>query len=653
MTNRAFYDATLTGFLQSSSDDIIGKLASNHTQQLQHEQTGAWAAQVKILQQALADLAPLDGHLFFEFLIPRMGRRADVVLTYTGVIFVIEFKIGSSSYHSADLRQTVGYALDLKNFHRGSHSLPVVPILLATKANMTEWILSLDKDGVAKPIVDNGQRLAEIIKHCANEILANNLNSLEWANSGYLPTPTIVEAAQALYANHAVEDIARNEADTQNLGVTSQELLNLIHQARVEKQKIICFVTGVPGAGKTLVGLNIANTHSNPKDNEYSVFLSGNGPLVSVLQEALAIDKSSRTDMSKAAARRETSQFIQNIHRFRDEALDGSAPPENVAIFDEAQRAWNAEQTSKFMQTKRNQPDFNQSEPEFLIEVMDRHEDWAVIIALIGGGQEINTGEAGLAGWLSALEHDYSHWQVYCSTELLKGEYVSDGLSLENLQNAHKLPSLHLATSMRSFRAEKLSSFVHHVIAGECTKAAELADELQAQYPLYLTRDLATAKQWLKQQSRGLESIGMLASSNGIRLKAEGIFVKNKFDPVSWFLHPHDDIRSCHFLEDVATEFDVQGLELDWCLVGWDADYRYIDQQFEHWRFKGTKWQKRNKGQDKRYLENAYRVLLTRARQGMVIFVPEGNDGDSTRPKSYYQQTYQYLLKCGFQTLPA
>ncbi|MDV5172321.1 DUF2075 domain-containing protein [Photobacterium rosenbergii] len=652
MTNRAFYDAALSDFLQSTSDNIIGKLASSHTQQLQHEQTGAWAAQVQILQQALSGLTPRDGHLFFEFLIPRMGRRADAVLIYQGIIFVIEFKVGSSNYHSADLRQTVGYALDLKNFHRGSHSLPIVPILLATKAEKSAWELNLDKDGVAKPIVDNGQQIADIIMQCAVKLQANQVDAIEWSNSGYLPTPTIVEAAQALYANHAVEDIARNEADTQNLGVTSDELLELIHQARVNKQKIICFVTGVPGAGKTLVGLNIANTHSNPKDNEYSVFLSGNGPLVSVLQEALAMDKSSRTNMSKAAARRETSQFIQNIHRFRDEALDGSVPPENVAIFDEAQRAWNAEQTSKFMQTKRNQPDFNQSEPEFLIEVMDRHEAWAVIIALIGGGQEINTGEAGLAGWLSALEHDYSHWQVYCSTELLKGEYISDGLSLENLQNANKLPSLHLATSMRSFRAEKLSSFVHHVIAGECSKAAELAAELQAQYPLYLTRDLTKAKQWLKQQSRGLESIGMLASSNGIRLKAEGIFVKNKFDPVSWFLHPHDDIRSCHFLEDVATEFDVQGLELDWCLVGWDADYRYNDQQFEHWRFKGTQWQKRNKEQDKRYLENAYRVLLTRARQGMVIFVPEGNDGDPTRPCHYYQHTYQYLLQCGFQTLP-
>ncbi len=407
----------------------------------------------------------------------------------------------------------------------------------------------------------------------------------------------------------------------------------------------------MPGAGKTLVGLNIANTHSNPDDNEYSVFLSGNGPLVTVLQEALAIDKANRTGITKAAARRETSQFIQNIHRFRDDALGGDLPPEKVAIFDEAQRAWDSEQASRFMQKKRNQPDFNKSEPEFLIEVMDHHEDWAVIIALIGGGQEINTGEAGLTGWLSALNEHFPHWQVYCSEQLLQGEYISDNMTTESLSHVHKLPSLHLATSMRSFRAEKLSSFVHYVIAGDPAKASQLSVDLHQQYPLLITRDLAKAKQWVKNQARATESAGLLASSNGIRLKAEGIFVKNKFDPTSWFLSPHNDIRSCHFLEDVATEFDVQGLELDWCLVGWDADYRHNGKHFEHWRFKGTRWEQRKKEDDRKFLENAYRVLLTRARQGMIIFIPEGDDNDITRPKDFYSHTYQYLQACGFKVL--
>ncbi|WP_154123987.1 DUF2075 domain-containing protein [Grimontia hollisae] len=650
MSNRAFYSSTLKTFLETPSQQIIGEITQHHTQRLEHTQTTAWDAQINALQ-CLKQLEDKSGHIYFEFLIPRMGKRADVVVLYHGVVFVLEFKVGSSHFHSADVRQAHGYALDLKNFHKGSHNKHIVPILVATSAKGSNQVLSYSDDLVASPLLSNGGDLCELIESVSQQTKASFLEADEWASSGYLPTPTIIEAAQALYANHAVQDIARNEADTQNLGVTSKQLLDLIHQARVEKQKLICFVTGVPGAGKTLVGLNIANTHSNPKENEYSVFLSGNGPLVTVLQEALAIDKSSRQNITKAEARRETSQFIQNIHRFRDDALDGSTPPEKVAIFDEAQRAWDAVQASAFMQRKRNQPNFNKSEPEFLIEVMDRHKDWAVIVALIGGGQEINTGEAGLAGWLDALEKGFPHWKVYCSEQLLTGEYVSDGVDELRLSKVRQLSSLHLATSMRSFRAEKLSSFVHHVIAGESEKAQALASKLHAQYPLFVTRDLSAAKSWLRSKSRANESKGLLASSNGIRLKAEGIFVKNKFDPAAWFLNDHNDIRSCHFLEDVATEFDVQGLELDWCLIGWDADYRHTGNSFEHWKFKGTKWQKRRSDEDKRYLENAYRVLLTRARQGMVVFVPRGDSNDSTRLPGFYDYTYSYLLSCGFKAL--
>ncbi|OEE69814.1 hypothetical protein A1OO_03265 [Enterovibrio norvegicus FF-33] len=650
MNNRAFYSSTLESFLKTPSEQVIGQIAKHHTQRLEHAQTFAWEAQV-IALQCLKQLDDKGGQIYFEFLIPRMGKRADVVFLYRGIIFVIEFKIGSSHFHPADVRQAHGYALDLKNFHKGSHNRYIVPLLVATSAKGSNQALSYSDDLVAAPLLTSGEDLCELIESVSQQTDAKTLEKNEWASSGYLPTPTIIEAAQALYADHAVQDIARNEADTQNLGVTSKQLLDLIHQAKVEKQKLICFVTGVPGAGKTLVGLNIANTHSNPKDNEYSVFLSGNGPLVTVLQEALAMDKSSRQNITKAAARRETSQFIQNIHRFRDEALDGSKPPEKVTIFDEAQRAWDAAQASAFMQRKRNQPNFNKSEPEFLIEVMDRHQDWAVIIALIGGGQEINTGEAGLDGWLDALEKGFPHWKVYCSEQLLTGEYVSNGIDAIRLSKVQQLSSLHLATSMRSFRAEKLSSFVHHVIAGRSDRAYALASQIHAQYPLFVTRKLSTAKSWLRSKSRANESKGLLASSNGIRLKAEGIFVKNKFDPSAWFLNDHDDIRSCHFLEDVATEFDIQGLELDWCLVGWDADYRHNGNEFEHWKFKGTKWQRRRSEEDKRYLENAYRVLLTRARQGMIVFVPKGNDDDMTRPETFYNSTFDYLISCGFKEI--
>ncbi|MGF1727369.1 DUF2075 domain-containing protein [Photobacterium nomapromontoriensis] len=651
MSNRAFYSADIETFISTAQEEIIGTLSKVHTQQLEHQQTSAWFAQVELLQKELSKLRCRTGYIFFEFLIPRMGRRADVIIILGGIVFVIEFKVGANSYYSEDLRQCLGYALDLKNFHRGSHTKTIVPLLLSTKAPHSELTLTIFDDLVVNPICTNGEDLSSLLERIAHQYPNTLFDALEWAHSGYLPTPTIIEAAQALYADHAVEDIAKSEADTLNLGVTSNQIIDIIHQAKSEKQKVICFVTGVPGAGKTLVGLNIANTHSNPKDDEYSVFLSGNGPLVTVLQEALAIDKSKRIGITKIDARRETSQFIQNIHRFRDEALDGSIPPEKVAIFDEAQRAWDAEQASKFMQTKRSKPDFNKSEPEFLIEVMDRHQDWAVIVALIGGGQEINTGEAGLEGWLSSLNAHFPHWQVYCSDQLLSGEYVSGHLTAKDLSHLHRLDSLHLSTSMRSFRAEALSSFIHFVIAGKKDDAFSLSLSLKEKYPLLITRDLKKAKLWLKSQSRGMESTGLLASSNGIRLKAEGIYVKNKFDPVNWFLGSHDDIRSCHFLEDTATEFDVQGLELDWCLIGWDADYRYNGSHFEHWRFKGSKWQKRHKDEDRRYLENAYRVLLTRARQGMILYLPEGSYDDQTRLPEYYNETYKFLLECGFSEL--
>lgn len=647
MTQRAFYLASFKDFLSDEPDAIIGQISRFHTQHLLHTQTRAWCTEIEVFKRSLAESVELEGHIFIEFMIPRMGRRADVVIIFKGIVFVVEFKVGAKVFTAADMRQTHGYALDLKNFHRGSHDKYLVPLLVATKAMSQSKNPEFADDNVASTLCISPSELFSRMRQIAERLNQPTFDPNLWADSGYLPTPTIIEAAQALYAQHKVEDIARSEADTQNLGQTSQQLLQLIHDARINKRKIICFVTGVPGAGKTLVGLNIASIHANREENEYSVFLSGNGPLVTVLQEALARDRSSRTGDSISATRKETESFIQNIHRFRDEYLNGGVPPEKVAIFDEAQRAWDKEQASDFMRRKRGIVDFDKSEPEFLIEVMDRRQDWAFIIALVGGGQEINKGEAGLAGWLDALKDRFLDWDVYFSTALLSGEYVSMGVDLNSVSRANILPNLHLATSMRSFRAEKLSSFVHYFVSGQCGLAVSLYKEIEHVYPIKVTRDIAKAKAWVNLHKRANESMGLLASSNGIRLKAEGIFVKNKIDPAKWFLSGADDIRSAEFLEDVATEFDVQGLELDWCVVAWDADYRFNAQAFEHWQFVGTKWQKRSQLVRQKYLENAYRVLLTRARQGMVIFVPKGDKSDETRDPNFYDHTYKYLIDCG------
>jgi DUF2075 family protein len=653
MSNRAYYSAEVVHFLIEPVDSIIGKITQNHPQSLEHLQTGAWVRQIEILQAALQPLR--EGHILFEMQIPRMGKRADAVLIYKNLIFVIEFKVGANRYLPQDIRQAHGYAIDLHHFHEGSHSKAIIPILVATEAMKSEFKTPVEVDHVYEPITTNKIDLYTVIDYCANHIQCRQrIQYEEWLHSAYKPTPTIIEAAQALYSNHDVEDIARNDAGAQNLHLTSKSIQDIIHAARINKRKTICFVTGVPGAGKTLVGLKIATSNTNVPDDEDAVFLSGNGPLVEVLSEALARDRVKRNSgTTKADALRSVKKMIQNIHHFRDESLKDfdKAPPERVVIFDEAQRAWDLSSTSKFMMQKRGQKSFNQSEPDFLISVMDRHKDWCVIVALIGGGQEINTGEAGLKGWVDALSAKFSEWDVHYSGKLTQIEYAGGDVCFTNVNHAYMQPSLHLATSMRSFRAEKLSHMIHHLIHNQAKSAAKYYRQFKHKFPIKITRDFNQAKAWIKTQARANETKGLIASSGAIRLKPEGIFVKNNLSAADWFLNDQDDVRSCHFLEDVATEFDIQGLELDWCLVCWDADYRYQNEQFEHWKFTGTTWKRRHQEEQKRYLENAYRVLLTRARQGVVIFLPHGEKEDATRHPAFFDDTFNYLVSCGIEHL--
>lgn len=661
MSNRAYYSATLCEFLTTTSDTIVGELARFHSQDLVHQQTGAWQIQIEILQNQLRELN--DAFICFELLIPRMGKRADVVLIAGGIIFVLEFKVGESQYKPADVRQAQGYALDLSCFHEASHNRVIIPVLVSTKATPINFSPDKNNLGVIETVTANNENLASIINSCLLTYASEQqINPLDWLTSRYKPTPTIIEAAQALYNNHDVKDIARSDADAVNLAETADRLNEIIHNSRLLKQKTICFVTGVPGAGKTLVGLQIATTHNNPQDEEHAVFLSGNGPLVDVLREALARDRNKSQKVPKndklqsiSDARRETASFIQNIHHFRDEALkDKSRPPiERVVIFDEAQRAWNQQKASDFMQKKRNQGDFDQSEPEFLISVMDRHNDWCVIIALIGGGQEINNGEAGLNGWFSALNKDFKGWNVFYSEKLKQKEYAGSDVDIKLLEKtrSHSEHCLHLSTSMRSFRAERLSHFVHYLIHNQANNAKDEYQQIADKYPLFITRDLSNAKIWVKNKVKGLESSGLIASSGAKRLKANGIFVDSDITAENWFLNDFDDVRSSHFLEDAATEFLIQGLELDWCIVGWDADYRHTGEIFEHWSFKGSRWMRVKQDDKQRYLENAYRVLLTRARQGMIIYIPLGDEQDKTRSPDFYDKTYLYLQECGLTEL--
>ena len=657
--NRSYYSSTIEEFLRASSEKIYSTLSINNEFTLEQTQRDAWLEEIRILKNVLLTF---QGSIYFEYSIPRMGKRIDVVIIIKAVIFILEFKIGEKEFKHNDIDQVMDYALDLKNFHESSHDQLIAPILIATNAKKEIPVIAItpQKDKLLFPIKVNIELLTSAIENILQFCDGNNIDKSKWELGRYCPTPTIIEAAITLYNNHTVEDISRRDADAINLSQTSNTISDIIHHAKEYSKKIICFVTGVPGAGKTLVGLDIATNHFDKANDMYSVYLSGNGPLVAILREALARDKVKREiskgrKIRKGDARSEVKMFIQNVHNFRDECLidEQSAPIEHVAIFDEAQRAWNLKQTSNFMLRKKHKSNFNQSEPHFLISCLDRHIDWAVVICLVGGGQEINTGEAGISEWFHSLERSFEKWEIYISSQLNDSEYNA-GESLNTLIQSSRVKfndSLHLAVSMRSFRAENVSLLIKQLLDLQIENAKETLKKVDGKYPIVITRELSKAKQWLKDHALGSERYGIVVSSQAERLKPNAIFVKSPIDPVRWFLDGKDDVRSSYYLEDVATEFDVQGLELDWVCITWDADFRYKKGNWEHWSFKGKKWNKIKKEERKIYLKNAYRVLLTRARQGMIIVVPNGDEEDHTRIPAFYDSTFEYLKEIGFKEI--
>jgi hypothetical protein len=590
-----------------------------------------------------------------------MGSRIDVVLLIGSVLFVLEFKVGEKIFTSHALNQVYDYALDLKNFHETSRNLFIAPIVIATNASTStpQIATSVHNDKVLKPIRCNVELLAEALRRVLDFAADAAIDVTKWEAGRYSPTPTIIEAAMALYNHHSVDEISRNDAAAINLSVTSAAVTEIIESAQAKSFKAVCFVTGVPGAGKTLVGLNIATQRRDESDDLYSVFLSGNKPLVDILREALARDRVRRGKESgektrKGEAMSEVKAFIQNVHHFRDECiLDQGPPVEHVALFDEAQRAWDLQQTASFMRRKKATPNFSQSEPEFLISCLNRHDDWAVVVCLVGGGQEINVGEGGISEWVDALNRSFRDWHVYISSRLSDSEYAA-GHALELLQTRADVTikdELHLAVSMRSFRAEHVSLLIKQLLDLEKEEARTTLANLSAKYQIVLTRDLLKAKRWLREQARGTERYGIVASSQAERLKPYALNVKFTIKPIHWFLDGPEDVRSSFYLEDVATEFDVQGLELDWACVTWDADFRYAENGWNHRSFCGDRWKYIKKAERKSYQKNAYRVLLTRARQGMVIVVPPGDVEDPTRKPEFYNPTYEYLQEIGFRTI--
>ena len=640
--------------MDEKPETLLGKLMVSDEFSTTDLQKNAWRKEIDILQDQLRSVE--NGDIAFEYTIPRMGHRIDVVCIIQGLIFLLEFKVGDSEYRKSTADQVMDYALDLKYFHELSADRYIIPISIPTEAPSVCNEVSFMEDKISDVVKCTKDNIGLTINSILSSVQDQELSMMDWINSRYAPTPTIIEAAQAMYRNHSVKDISRNDAGTYNLTATTETINQIINDCKRNHKKAICFVTGVPGAGKTLAGLNVANERHIFDEDEHAVFLSGNGPLVDILQAALAKDRSKRTGITIAEAKKETKAFIQIIHRFRDEALTTNNPPaEKVAIFDEAQRAWNEESLTDFMKRKKGVDAFNQSEPEFLVRIMDRHQDWAVIVCLVGGGQEIYNGEAGIIDWFRALQKKFRNWHIYLSDKMTDSEYVGNS-SIEELLTGCSYSfrsALHLGVSLRSFRSEKLAEFVKLLLDNEPNAAAAVYSELSIHYPIVLTRDLEKAKEWIREKARGTERYGLLASSEGKRLRGIGIWVPSVINHVGWFLNEKDNVDSSYFLEVAASEFKVQGLEIDYSILAWDADLRRSGEGFDYFKFRGTRWNHVNNAQQQKYLKNAYRVLMTRARQGMIIFVPSGADpeDDPTRDFCYYDAIYQYLKNCGITEL--
>lgn len=708
--SRCLYNSSFKEFLNTDDNSIFGLLCERYHGEALTTTREAWKSEIAIMKDVLNNFADKQGQIIFEYDIPRLGKRVDVVLLLEGIVFCLEFKVGETRILEADVDQVLDYALDLKNFHKFSEDRIIAPILIATnhRNSSTDIQMSVYDDRVVNPLVTGksgiNTLITEVLKYFPNETPVNP----DWIISPYAPTPTIIEAAKSLYENHTVEDITRHEADKVSTDRTIAYILDVIKKSKDAQEKSICFVTGVPGAGKTLVGLDVAvkqtyQGQDEPIEEEQAVYLSGNGPLVAVLTEALAQDnyKKCRDNGEKKKitdSRREVSKSIQIIHRYRDNMLakiknpvengvleidpakavkmakSGFGEVEHVAIFDEAQRSWTHKRLADYLKrggtygNKLKVPNFPLSEAAFLIWSLDQREDWATIVCLVGGGQEINTGEAGISEWIKALNEQFPHWNVYISPKLTDAEYA-EGKVNELLKGNSKVTyseDLHLSVSLRSYRAEKLSAFVHALLSFD-ENAARLYDEIKDKYPIVLTRDMSKARKWLHSKVRGTERTGVLVTKESARFKPLAVHVLPSGDEnaVHWFLDDKTDVRSSNYLEDAATEIQVQGLELDYTCLLWDADMRYENGEWHFYRFNGqSKWTEQianteSKQELQKYMLNAYRVLLTRARVGMVICVPTGNPNktvigfweDSTRLPEFYDGTYQYLKSLGIEEI--
>lgn len=722
-TTRCMYESDFSTFIEKDKYSVLGLIVDSYNGDPNTMQREAWIKEIEILQSVLLSFKESDGRIIFEYDIPRLGKRIDVVLLMKGIVFCLEFKNDSDpDIQEIYIDQVLDYALDLKNFHKLSRDKLIVPVLVSPKykKNSTEIKPSVYDDRVVNPLITGEDGLFWVLSEIIKLYPSENPVDGNWLISPYAPTPTIIEAARTLYENHSVDAITRHEADNVTTDQTISYIMEVIKRSKENGEKSICFVTGVPGAGKTLVGLDVAvkqtyQGNDQPVEDEGAVYLSGNGPLVAVLREALAKDNFARCkekgeNKKITDSRREVGKFIQIIHSYRDNMLAkinnpvengileidpqkaikqkdaGYGEVEHVAIFDEAQRSWTHKRIADYLKrggtygNKLKVQNFPMSEASFLIWSLDQRQDWATIVCLVGGGQEINTGEAGIAEWIKSINEIFTHWKIYISPKITEPEYAEGRVNelLKDNKNVTFSDSLHLSVSLRSYRAEKLSAFVHSLLDIN-ENASSIYSEIKDKYPIVLTRDMEKARRWLHEKVRGSEKTGVLITKESARYKPLGIHVLSPGDEdaIHWFLDDKADTRSSNYLEDAATEIQVQGLELDYTCLLWDADMRYENGKWHYYRFSSqskwvdnkqiteSKWieikdTSESKHEKMKYMLNAYRVLLTRARSGMIICIPEGNSNktptgfpeDSTRLPEFYNGTYEYLKRIGIEELP-
>ena len=647
-------ELAVASFLAADEAGLLARLAHEamqHFRTSEAAQLRAWGASLRCLRRALDGWEQAAAwRLVLEFPMRRLGRRIDAVLVTPRAVVVLEFKADATVFSAADRRQAEDYARDLQDFHAASRGQVIVPVLVATRAvpGETAWPLAI---GGATAVLDASEAsLPGLLRGLWARLPAGDVDVSGWTAAPYRPVPGIVDAARTLYQRNSVAEIADAGAEARNLRETTQAILAACHGARAGGRHVVLFVTGTPGAGKTLCGLNVV---FGADRQDLATFLTGNPTLVHVLREALVRDAVAG-GMEARGARQRMRSAIQALPQFRDQYVGKPAemPADRVAVIDEAQRSWSRDYA---VRASLDRPvRLSDSEPGHLLDIMARHPDWAVVVCLIGNGQEIHNGEGGLAEWGAALAAR-PKWTVHAAPAALRATGdprqrlpAAPGMVLDGM--------LHLDIPVRSIRNPAAGAWADAVLRGDAAGARAIA--AKDPVPFAVTRDLASLRALLRAEARGERRSGLVGSSGAKRLRAEGLGVEvphmDAGAVARWFLDRWPgDVRSSEALETVATEFACQGLELDAVGLCWGGDLVRVGAVWQVRDFRGTEWQVARQPERQANRLNTYRVLLTRARYRTVIWVPRGDPADPTRNPREADAVAEFLCFCGAEAIEA